>query len=136
MEKLIRKLKNDDEINAIKKEWLEIGIQPWWGFNYDEFDSIDDYKCKLREKLEDMKKQKGLKQHCHIGKELITAQKIFAECFFAQISNKASIECIKNELPETYKIYSENLFKSKNRDFVKRVILVKDSDILYVLERK
>ena len=43
MNKLIEMLIKDEEIQKIRKEWIELNVQPWWGFNYDEYNGLDDY---------------------------------------------------------------------------------------------
>ena len=50
----------DEEIQKIRKEWIELNVQPWWGFNYDEYNGLDDYKKQIRIELKKMKKEKGI----------------------------------------------------------------------------
>jgi len=60
MNKLIEMLIKDEEIQKIRKEWIELNVQPWWGFNYDEYNGLDDYKKQIRIELKKMKKEKGI----------------------------------------------------------------------------
>lgn len=52
MEKLIRALDNDEEIQAMRREWNEKMSVPFPGYNYDEYGGIDDYKRKVKARLE------------------------------------------------------------------------------------
>jgi hypothetical protein len=47
-------LKNDPEIQQLRKEYESMGIL-WLGYNIDEYTGLDDYKNKLRENLEQLK---------------------------------------------------------------------------------
>ena len=60
MNKLIEMLIKDEEIQKIRKEWIELNVQPWWGFNYDEYNGLDDNKKQIRIELKKMKKEKGI----------------------------------------------------------------------------
>jgi hypothetical protein len=48
-------LKNDPEIQQLRKEYESLGIL-WLGYNIDEYIGLKDYKNKLRENLELLKK--------------------------------------------------------------------------------
>jgi hypothetical protein len=51
MQKLLRALDEDKEVQQMKKEWKEKMTIPFPGYNYDEYGGIDDYKQKIRERL-------------------------------------------------------------------------------------
>lgn len=53
MKKLLEAIKNDVEIQTMRKEWEEKKRDiPFPGYNYDEYGGIDDYKEKIRKKLD------------------------------------------------------------------------------------
>jgi hypothetical protein len=47
-------LKNDPEIQQLRKEYESLGIL-WLGYNIDEYTGLEDYKNKLRKNLEQLK---------------------------------------------------------------------------------
>jgi hypothetical protein len=47
---------NDPEIQQLRKEYESLGIL-WLGYNIDEYTGLKDYKNKLRENLEHLKKK-------------------------------------------------------------------------------
>lgn len=52
MEKLMDLLHNDEEIKMLRSMYKEKYGKPAFGYNYDEFSTIEDYKNRLRECIE------------------------------------------------------------------------------------
>ncbi len=52
MERLIKKLRSDEELTRIRKEWIEKTDEPFPLFNFDQYSDIDDYKEKLKKRFE------------------------------------------------------------------------------------
>lgn len=59
MKGIIKIIREDEEVNQIKKEWLEISNESWMPFNYDEYSSIKEYKEKLKKRFEKIRKEKS-----------------------------------------------------------------------------
>ncbi len=55
MKKIIQAIRSDEEITRIREEWIKLSNEPFWAFNYDEFNGIEDYKKKLKSRLEELK---------------------------------------------------------------------------------
>ena len=51
MYKLMEVLRNDQELQKMRKEWKERTSCPFPPYNYDEYGGIEDYKNKIRERL-------------------------------------------------------------------------------------
>lgn len=49
---IIQALKSDEEYMKMRKEWIEKGMRPFPGYNYNEYNGIEDYKSKIRKELE------------------------------------------------------------------------------------
>ena len=49
MEKFMELLQKDEEIKELRKQYKEKFGKPAFGYNYDEFPTIEDYKKCLRE---------------------------------------------------------------------------------------
>lgn len=52
MEKLVELLHNDEELTELKERYKKKFGKPAFGYNYDEFPTIEDYKTRLREYIE------------------------------------------------------------------------------------
>lgn len=52
MEKLVELLHRDEELKELKVRYKEKFNKPAFGYNYDEFPTIEDYKNRLREYIE------------------------------------------------------------------------------------
>ncbi len=48
---LVQYLKNDEDLAEMRSRWMQIYKTPFPPYNYDEYDGIEDYKEKLRAKL-------------------------------------------------------------------------------------
>ncbi len=55
MKKIIQVIRFDEEIIRIREEWIKISNEPFWAFNYDQFNGIEDYKKKIKLRLEALK---------------------------------------------------------------------------------
>ena len=55
MNNIIDEILNDEEILKMKIEWLELDLDDWICFNFDEFSNIQEYKNKLKTKLEEFR---------------------------------------------------------------------------------
>lgn len=53
MEKFSRLLKSDKELTELKKIYEEKFGKPTFGYNYDEFPTIEDYKARLKKYIEE-----------------------------------------------------------------------------------
>lgn len=49
---LIQYLKNDEEIKALRIAWQKVYDTPFPPYNWDEYNGIEDYKGKIRDKIE------------------------------------------------------------------------------------
>lgn len=56
MSKIPEMIIKDEEIKNIKKQWLEIDRDSQMPFNFDEYGGVDDYKEKLKEGFERLKR--------------------------------------------------------------------------------
>ena len=54
MKKLVKALKDDQELQELRIKWKEKTDTPFPPFNWDEYDGIPDYKRKISEKLKRM----------------------------------------------------------------------------------
>ena len=52
MKKLLEFLRTDEELNKLREEWYAKFEDDFPLFNTDEYNGIDDYKNKIREKIE------------------------------------------------------------------------------------
>lgn len=52
MQKLLRALDEDLEVQEMRREWKEKMNSPFPGYNYDQYGGIDDYKRKVKARLE------------------------------------------------------------------------------------
>lgn len=50
--RLIQFLKNDEEIKALRIAWQKVYDTPFPPYNWDEYNGIEDYKGKIRDKIE------------------------------------------------------------------------------------
>ena len=48
---LVQYLKNDEDLAEMRSRWMQIYKTPFPPYNYAEYDGIEDYKEKLRAKL-------------------------------------------------------------------------------------
>ena len=48
---LIQYLKTDDEMKNLRAKWKETFVTPFPPYNWDEYNGIEDYKEKIRNKL-------------------------------------------------------------------------------------
>ena len=55
MEKFMEMLQKDGEIKELRKRYKEKFGKPAFGYNYDEFPTIEDYKNRLRKYIEEKK---------------------------------------------------------------------------------
>lgn len=51
MRELLKLIREDKEIQEMRKEWREKKDYPFPPYNYDEYGGIDDYKQKIRRRL-------------------------------------------------------------------------------------
>ncbi len=59
MENLMRKLQMDKELQVMRKQWKELDIEnPFPLFHFETYLDIEDYKKRVKEKLDDYKKQR------------------------------------------------------------------------------
>lgn len=54
---LIQYLKNDEEIKALRTAWKKVYDTPFPPYNWDEYNGIEDYKKKIRDKIENTTSQ-------------------------------------------------------------------------------
>ncbi len=54
---IIDLLREDKEITAMRKEWVENYKKSFLLFNFDEFSSIDEYKERLKSELDKLRKE-------------------------------------------------------------------------------
>lgn len=52
----MQKLRNDEELNRLKQEYRDLTGETAYGFNYDEYSSIEDYKQSYRDRIAQLKK--------------------------------------------------------------------------------
>jgi hypothetical protein len=55
MEKFLKLLKSDKELTDLKEQYEKKFGKPAFGYNYDEFPTIEDYKNRLRKRIEEKK---------------------------------------------------------------------------------
>ena len=53
MEGIIKKLKTDEELTRLKKEWSETKTEPFPPFNMDQYGNTVKYKERIKEMLSD-----------------------------------------------------------------------------------
>lgn len=56
--KLIQFLKNDEEIKELRIAWKKVYSAPFPPYNWDEYNGVEEYKEKIREKIETATSQK------------------------------------------------------------------------------
>ena len=55
---LVKLLRSDEELIQMRKEWEEkIKDEPFWPYNYDEFNGVIDYKKQIRKRLDEEKEK-------------------------------------------------------------------------------
>ena len=54
---LIQYLKTDDEMKNLRVKWKETFVTPFPPYNWDEYNGIEDYKEKIRNKLKNTTSQ-------------------------------------------------------------------------------
>ena len=54
---LIQYLKTDDEMKNLRAKWKETFVTPFPPYNWDEYNGIEDYKEKIRNKLKNTTSQ-------------------------------------------------------------------------------
>ena len=54
---LIQYLKTDDEMKNLRAKWKETLVTPFPPYNWDEYNGIEDYKEKIRNKLKNTTSQ-------------------------------------------------------------------------------
>lgn len=55
---LIQFLKNDEEIKELRAAWRRVYNTPFPPYNWDEYNGIEEYKGKIREKIKKATSQK------------------------------------------------------------------------------
>ena len=56
MKRFSQLLENDKELTDLKEQYEKKFGKPAFGYNYDEFPTIEDYKNRLRKRIEEKKK--------------------------------------------------------------------------------
>lgn len=52
----LERLRNDEELNKLKQEYEELTGNIPFGYNYDEYGSIEEYKQKYKDEIEEYRK--------------------------------------------------------------------------------
>jgi len=59
VENIVKYLRTDKELLAMRKEWKELGIEnPFPLFHFETYLDIEDYKKRVRKQLDEYKEQK------------------------------------------------------------------------------
>ena len=73
---LIQYLKTDDEMKNLRAKWKETFVTPFPPYNWDEYNGIEDYKEKIRNKLKNTTSQQAdgifvpiYKNNCDVANE-------------------------------------------------------------------
>ena len=59
MEEILKAIKNDEEIQNLRKQWIELNEQgviskPCLGFNFDEYSDIEEYRDALKSGIKEV----------------------------------------------------------------------------------
>ena len=56
MIELMKRLKEDEELNRLKEKYEHLTGKPPFGFNFDEYGSVEEYKQEYRNRIKEYRK--------------------------------------------------------------------------------